>query len=58
MKNLEFDRRVKMQELMILFMQRQEQLWVALPAIQGPCLKGLTEKVSTSEERSDELRTS
>ena len=44
MKNLEFDRRVKMQELMILFMQRQEQLWVALPAIQGPCLKGLTEK--------------
>ena len=44
MKNLEYDRRVKMQELMVLFMQRQEQLWVALPALQGPCLKALSEK--------------
>ena len=44
MKNLEYDRRVKMQELMILFLQRQEQLWVALPAVQSPCLKSYTEK--------------
>jgi hypothetical protein len=41
MKELEYNRRIRLRDLMIKFMQRQEQLWVALPALSAPTLQKL-----------------
>jgi hypothetical protein len=41
MKELEFTRRIRLRDLMLAFMQRQEQLWVALPAMSAPTMQRL-----------------
>ena len=53
MKELEFDRRKRLQQVMVLFLRRQEQLWISLPAILGPCVKQLGER-STERTMVDE----
>ena len=39
MKELEYNRRLRLRNLMLVFMQKQEQLWVALPAMSAPTMQ-------------------
>ncbi len=53
MKDIEYNRRIRLRELLVLFMQRQEQLWLSLPALTSPALKALQER-EIDREKIDE----
>jgi len=44
MKEIECTRRFRLREILLTFLERQERLWLGLPSVLTPVLKGLTDK--------------
>lgn len=57
MKETECSRRHRLRELLVIFLQKEERLWMSLPAVMSPVLKEFTDRTMDREAISEDVQT-